>query len=56
MRAFHARDWGSNPHSSTLTLIVFFSQGEDRVVEVMNFIDYYSGEMHCKVGGSILIT
>jgi len=37
-------------------LIVLFSQGEDRVVEVMNFIDYYSGEMHCKVGGSILIT
>ena len=22
MRAFHARDWGSNPHSSTLSLIV----------------------------------
>ncbi len=24
MRAFHARDWGSNPHSSTLTLTVGF--------------------------------
>ncbi len=26
MRAFHARDWGSNPHSSTLPLIVLFSK------------------------------
>src|SRR5512137_67363 len=25
MRASHARDWGSNPHSSTLTLMVLFS-------------------------------
>jgi hypothetical protein len=25
MRASHARDWGSNPHSSTFTSIVRFS-------------------------------
>ncbi len=28
MRAFHARDWGSNPHSSTFTLMVLFSHRE----------------------------
>ena len=45
MRAFHARDWGSNPHSSTLTPMVLFSQSltiEKRLKYTNNDWDPYT--------------